>query len=35
VLGEVLEVVGHVLARGGGEVQVVQFVDFTDRSGLD
>jgi len=27
VLGEVLEVVGHVLARGGGEVQVVQFVD--------
>jgi hypothetical protein len=35
VLGEVLQVVGHVLPGGGGQVQVVDLIDFTDRFGLD
>jgi hypothetical protein len=35
VLGEVFEVIGHVLTGAGGQVQVVDLIDFTDRSGLD
>jgi hypothetical protein len=36
VLGEVLEVIGHVFASGGGEVEVMDLIDdFTDRRGHD
>jgi hypothetical protein len=35
MLGEVLEVVRHVLTGGGGEVEVVDLVDFTDREHAD
>ena len=31
VLGEVLQVVGHVFPGAGGQVQVVDLIDFTDR----
>ena len=35
MLGEVLEVIRHVLTGGGGEVEVVDLIDFTDRGGHD
>jgi hypothetical protein len=35
MLGEVLEVVSRVLTGGGGEVEVVDLVDFTDREHAD
>jgi len=35
VLGEVLQVVGQVFPGRGAVVEVVDLIDFTDRSGLD
>jgi hypothetical protein len=35
VLGEVLQVIGQVLPGRGTVVEVVDLIDFTDRSGLD
>ena len=35
VLGEILQVVGQVFPGGGAVVEVVDLIDFTDRSGLD
>jgi len=33
VFAEVLQVVGHVFAGSAGEVEIVDLVDFSDRSG--
>jgi hypothetical protein len=35
VLGEVLQVIGQVVPGWGAVVEIVNLVDFTDRSGLD
>jgi hypothetical protein len=35
VFGEVFEVIGHVRSGAGGQVEVVDLVDFTDRGRHD